>query len=537
MADTTWITAAGPTPNGDLHIGHLAGPYVAADVVRRHLCGSGTRVAMTTERDEHQSYVELIARRDGVSAEVVADTYGARIERSWKDAEIEFDACIRPRHEPGFVEFVQGFFTQLYEGGDLVTRKTPLPFCRACRRWLYDGHLTGLCPHCGAESGGEACEACGRFNTHSDLLRPTCVSCGVEADLVDGCRIFFPLAPYADQLRAFWQRVVMPTHLRVLCEQMLAEGLPEIVVSHPSAWGIPVPLAGFEDQRLSATFEGAPVYLYQAGRAAELLHLPLNYLTEASSEASWVQFFGFDNGYFYAVVVPALLLAHDAKSRLPTAYVVNELYQLEGRKFSTSRRHAVWAGDLLATTDPDVLRFHVMKDRPVGRQTSFSMAALERTREHLRQVWDGWVTRLLALAADHGALVPPERPHGREWDILQARLRCTLAEVVVAYSLPTLDLRRVTALLDELVHLGVDFGHIQSHNGPAQAEARAGALVAQLVVAQALAAWASPLMPAACARLARAIGYHDVLGVSDAALRVPEPGRRIEIPAGPIFGG
>jgi methionyl-tRNA synthetase len=538
MADWTFITATPPTPNGDLHVGHVAGPYVAADVLRRYLCGQGLPTLLATGQDDHQSYVQLRGRRDGRPAESVADHYAAAIEGSWRAAHVEFDVIVRPRRDDGYAAFVQQFFRTLYEKGDLVPKRVPLPYCASCDRWLYEAYVAGRCPHCGEQSGGNACEACGRPNTCGDLLDPRCVMCQTPAENRDCVRLFFPLARYADQLAAFWGRASMPPHLHALCAEMHAAGLPDIAVTHPADWGVQVPVDGFRDQRIYVWFEMAPGYLLQRRRAVQRMGRNGDW-SPSDDGGRWIQFFGFDNGYFHAVLFPALFLAYDPLTRLPNCFVVNEFYQLEGKKFSTSRRHAVWAGELLATTSPDPLRHHVLADRPAVAQRSFALPALEATRQHLSSQWDGWIGRFTAeLAAASGGRVPQERPAGDAWSILSDRLRATLDELRVAYAPEAFDLRRVTVLLDELVRLGADYGLAHAHYAAVpslEARHRAG-LAAQVVVAQALACWAAPVMPQASGCLAELLGYRGPLAVTDRALRLPEAGRPIRTPPGPIFG-
>lgn len=539
MTEATFITATPPTPNGELHIGHLAGPYIAADVYRRYVAGTGGLAVMTTGQDDHQSYVQVRGLRDGRTPQEVADRNADRIEHAWRTVGSRFDVSVRPRRIAGYTRFVQEFFATLHRRGDLVERTMPLPHCTRCDRWLYEAYVNGGCPHCKAPSGGNACEACGRPNTCGDLIDPECAICGEPAELRDCPRLFFPLARYERQLVDYWSTVTAPPHLRVLWEQMLRDGLPEIAVSHPADWGLPVPVDGYRDQRIYVWFEMAPGYLVQARLAARRNRLAGQSALVGAQAESFVQFFGFDNGYFHAVLFPALFLAYDPRIRLPDAFVVNEFYQLEGRKFSTSRRHAIWASELLAGTDPDVLRFHVLADRPNGRQTSFSLPALDATRTHLRTVWDGWIERLTAaIACDADGAVPEYELAGPDWQALRARLLRALHELTEAYQPATFDMRRATSLADELVRLGDDYGHVHGHYAAlsnADPRYRSG-LVAQLTVAQALAAWAAPIVPGACGRLAELIGYDRPLTVDETALRPPPQGRLIGRPDGPVFG-
>ena len=244
MSELAFITATPPTPNGGLHVGHLAGPYIAADVLRRHLVASGVDAVLTTAMDDHQTYCQTAGLRDGRSAEEVADANGDLIEDTWRAAGVEFDVSVRPRRDPEHPALVQQFFRSLYDAGHLVARTLPVPWCGSCEHWLVEAFVKGGCPHCGASSGGNACEACGRPNHCGDLVDPHCVVCGAAGELRDIERLFFPLERLEDELLGFWSEVRMPPHLRALCEAMLADGLPEIAVTQPGDWGIDGPGQG-----------------------------------------------------------------------------------------------------------------------------------------------------------------------------------------------------------------------------------------------------------------------------------------------------
>lgn len=528
MTAPVWITATPPTSNGELHVGHMAGPYIAADVLRRYLSAGGTPVLLTTGMDDHQSYVHLVGLRTGRKAEEVADDYGDRIAAAWTEAGVEFDRILRPRRQAGYPAYVQAFFRRLYDRGAIVPRTRPLPYCVPCGRWLYEAYVDGGCPHCPAMSCGNACEVCGRPNECGDLREPTCTVCRTPAELRPCERLYFPLAPYADRLADYWSRVAMPPHLRALCETMLSEGLPEIPVSHPSTWGIEVPVPEYPEQRIYVWFEMAPGYLLQydpAGRAPD---------------TGPVQFFGFDNGYFHAVLFPAQFLADEPAVPLPEAFVVNEFYQLTGQKFSTSRRHAVWASDALREAGSDVLRWHVLRDRPEGRQTSFAAADLAASRDHLHATWNGWLERLFAAAdRDCGGAVPAEPPTGAAWGLLRGRLAGAVAGLREAYSVAGFDPRRAVRLLDEIVHCVQDYGYVHEHerDRPAGRRDYRASLAAQFAVAAGLSAWAAPVLPAGAARLAGVLGLPPGGPVTPEALRVPAAGTRPARTPEPVFGG
>jgi len=531
---TAFITATPPTPNGGLHVGHMAGPYIAADVLRRHLAASGVHAVMTTAMDDHQTYCQTAGLRDGRSAEEIADCYGDSIEDTWRAAGVRFDVSVRPRRDPEHAALTRAFFRALYDGGHLVARTLPVPWCASCEQWLVEAFVKGACPHCGESSGGNACEACGRPNHCGDLVEPHCVVCGGAGELREIERLFFPLARFEDELVAYWDATRMPPHLRALCEAMLADGLPEIAVTQPGNWGIPVPVDGWDDQRIYVWLEMAPGYLHEARRGAEAAGIGDPTVLTHDDDVPFVQFFGFDNGYFHALLFPAAFRAYDPGIRLPTRFVVNEFYRLEGLKFSTSRRHAVWAADLLRDESPDVVRWHVLRDRPEGRQTNFTLDALAATRARLEALWDGWVGRLLAACDGE---VPVERPAGPEWETLRASLLATAAQLRAAYAVDGFDPRLAARLLEAMLASVADFGYAHEHAAgvPTMAGLHRAALTAQLTALQALAAWSAPLAPGIAERVAAIVGYDGPMTAVDAALTPPRPGRPLAVPTGSVL--
>lgn len=522
-----WITATPPTPNGPLHLGHLAGPYIAGDVLRRFLVAEGSEVRYTSGLDDYQSYVPVRGLSEGGrKPEEIADEYGASLEDAWHRFDVEFDLLVHPRTDAGYPERLQDFFLGLYRDGHIVSRRRPLPYCASCERWLYEAYVKGGCPHCGSSSNGNACEPCGRPNDCADLAGPVCTVCDGEAESRECERLYFPLAPFGEYLEAFWAQVRMPPHLRSLCEQMRAEGLPEIAVSHPGEWGVPVPVPGFAEHKIYVWFEMAAGYLEQWDAAGT-----------GAPPPSPVQFFGFDNGYFHGLLFPAVFRAIGAPP--PRAFVVNEFYLLEGAKFSTSRRHVVWALEALERSGTDTLRYHLLAGRPDGRQTNFTEPEFQRSREHLSRHWDGWLLRLFSDVERYcSGRVPTEPPSGEDWDLLHGRLVRTAEDLRNAYDLPGFDPRRAIALLDEMVAGAADYGHVHGHerDRPDGAPRHRAALAAQLAVASALSVWAAPIMPAGAERLARALGVSPGGRVSLGALAVPTAGSPVSLAGTRIFG-
>ncbi|MFD5146109.1 methionine--tRNA ligase [Streptomyces sp. NPDC058401] len=523
------VTATPPTPNGDLHLGHFSGPYLAADVFARHQARRGTEVAHLTGIDDHQSYTESRAVREGKTAEDVAEHFGNRIEQAWADAGVAYDFVARPRRSPHHVDFTRSVFSALYENGTIVRRTRPLPYCVPCDRWAYEAYVVGTCPHCGVRACGNACEVCGKPNDCADLADPECTICGEACELRPCERLYMPLEPFRGELAAYWDTVLMDGHLTALCHQMAAEGLPEIAVSHPADWGIEVPTEGFEGHRIYVWFEMAAGYL-----AATSEFLGAQRPDVWTEESRVVQFFGFDNGYFHAVLFPAIMRSFRADAKLPEALISNEFYRLDGLKFSTSRQHAIWMLDALPDVPADHLRIHLSCDRPATHQTSFTWRGFaDRLGGDLLPRWSDWLRRLTDGSEAAAAIeqTVPAAPYAAADRLLELAGE-TLRRVDRAYAAATFAPRDAVWSLDLLVDAAVEFGHGNAHlrDVPELHGRFVRGVEAQLAVAAVFAAALYPVAPAMAQQLWSALG---LAGTVESADWDALPGH----PAGPLKVG
>jgi methionyl-tRNA synthetase len=502
------VTAAPPTPNGDLHLGHLAGPYSGADILTRACRLAGADTLFVTGSDLHQSYVPVKARRDGADPLTMADSFADEIERIFASAGFAPDACVRPQHSARHIRIVREFFIRLHERGALHERTEQAAFCRSCERYLFEAHLTGKCPHCGARCDGNSCENCARPNSCTDLIDAVCNACGAEPEPRLVRRLVLPLSEYADRLRSFHAAATMSPQLEALCAQMLAVPLPDIPVSHPTDWGISVPIDGFEDQRIYVWAEMLPGYFAALAQA-----LADNGGDPDDWQARWndpgtqvVQFFGFDNGYFHAILQPALLMAYDPEFKLPAALLTNEFYQLGTSKFSTSRRHAIWASDLLAAAPASTVRFVLAYDRPEVERTSFGWDRFRGLSDGiLVGIWQDWLTDLFARIETYGdGRIPVTTRTSRSHEAFIRLIGRIAQDCLDAYTPDAFSPRRAARLLCELVICARDFAAGQSRVQDGAAAAAAAA--AEAVAARTLAQLAYPLMPTFAELLWGAIG-------------------------------
>lgn len=534
------VTATPPTPNGDLHLGHLSGPYLAADIYTRYLRMRGIEVRYISGSDDHQSYVERKGRQIGLSARETADQYGDAIVATLQTAQIVPDLFARPGTSAHHIAFVQDFFLQLYHANKFILKEIDALYCASCDMYLFEAHVRGNCPHCGAASCGNACEECGRPNDCIDLVNPQCLYCASVPGTRRFKRLYFPLSQYHDQLVAYYRSVNMNAHMRVLCDKMLADGLPDIAISHNTDWGIPIPLEEFAGQRMYVWFEMAPGYL---AATQEVLHgSPRGSEWQrfwSSDEASVVQFFGFDNGYFHAVLFPALFLAYNPAIRLPTTFVTNEFYRLDGLKFSTSRMHAIWGREFIGPIAADMARFYLAYDRPETEQTNFTREAFAATVQHeLIERWQPWLQQLWGkLGREFDGAIPEAGAWSDEQRRFYQCLQQITAEVAQAYEAETFSPQRVTRLLCELVRSTRRFAsaeHYLAEIATRRAQRRT-AVALEAAAAKTLAQLAAPVMPSFAQRLWADLGYATPLCHWETTLTLPPAGQRIAASDSPYF--
>ncbi|MGW2211317.1 class I tRNA ligase family protein [Streptomyces sp. NPDC001781] len=410
------VTSAPPNPNGDLHLGHLSGPFLGADVLSRHLRQRGSNVRYVGYSDEHSCYVPRRAAELGTTAHRAALTFGSRMEETLSLGAMHHDWFTRPLTTPRHDEIVQRFFTGLWEQGKLQVRTLPVFWCTHCERELYEAEVRGECQFCGDPSDGVYCEACGLPQDPAGLAAPRCTTCWETPETRELERICFPLAEYRDQLLAYYEQAQTTAEwrprLRAYLDTLFSRELPLTPVSRRAGYGIPVPLDGWEGHILDTWFSG--IFGYVAATAC---------LTAAQGEPDewerlWsdpatriVNFIGFDCSFSHAALWPALLLAHGGMT-LPSQVVINEFYRLEGDKFSTSRNHAVWGGEFLRQVNADALRFHLCLTGPEREQTNFAAKEFATTVETvLVQGVEVWTrTVLAAVAEDFAGAVPDEVP-------------------------------------------------------------------------------------------------------------------------------
>ncbi|MER6343564.1 class I tRNA ligase family protein [Streptomyces sp. NPDC001595] len=476
-----------PTPNGGLHLGHLAGPYVRADVFARALRSLGRPARYVTGTDDHQSYVAAAARLTGTTPSAVAGEQGDRIVRTLRAAGVELDRTTRPDTDPGHAERMRDWFGRLAASPAVSVRTEATAYCADCDLSLFQAFARGTCPSCRESSDGEICEACARPNQARELLDAHCRICGAAASERAETGLWLDLAAFTGRLRERLARTALSPDLRDVVERLLDEpgGLSPYRLTRTTDWGVPV--GDDPAQRLDPWADLALTFL-DASRAE----------SEEHGLADTALFLGLDNGFYYAVLLPALAFATGTEAYLPTSYVTNRFLQLDGAKFSTSRGHAVWADDALAGADPDAVRLALLRAAPEGRETSVDRATAEACADDpLYRAARGWLGGFAGLAKRHGQQVPGTGA----WTDAQRefyRYLQSVTEELDGLLLPAaFSARGYIRLLDGLVERAEEFRATEEplRGIRSQAEEIRTSLALEYLAAKVFAALAWPVLP------------------------------------------
>jgi len=403
----TLVTTALPYANGPVHIGHLAGVYVPADIYVRYKRLRGEEVLFIGGSDEHGVPITIKARAEGVTPQDIVDRYHSIIKDSFKELGISFDIYSRttsPTHRATASEF----FRKLYDKGEFVEKTSQQLYDEQAGQFLADRYVTGTCPHCGAEGAyGDQCEKCGTSLNATDLINPRSAITGNAPVLRDTHHWYLPLDKWEPELRHWildghkeWKPNVYGQ-----CKSWLDMGLQPRAVSRDLDWGIPVPVEGADGKVLYVWFDAPIGYI---SNTRELLPDSWEKWWK-DPETRLIHFIGKDNIVFHCIVFPAMLKA-EGSYILPDNVPANEFLNLEDDKISTSRNWAVWLHEYLRELPgkQDVLRYVLTANAPETKDNNFTWRDFQaRNNSELVAILGNFVNRAMVLCHKYfGGRVP-----------------------------------------------------------------------------------------------------------------------------------
>ena len=401
MSKRFTITAALPYTNGPIHIGHLAGVYIPADIYARFLRLQGHDVAFICGSDEHGVPITLKAKKEGVTPQDIVDRYHANIKTSFDDFGISFDNYSRTSAK-NHHETASEFFKTLYDKGEFIEETTAQLYDDEANQFLADRFVVGTCPKCGnEESYGDQCEACGTTHNATDLINPKSAITGATPSLKETKHWFLPL----DKHESFLKEWILDGHksdwkpnVYGQCKSWIEDGLRPRAVTRDLDWGIPVPVEGGDGKVLYVWFDAPIGYISSTKEWAQRNGKDWEPYWK-DKDTTLVHFIGKDNIVFHCIIFPAMLKA-EGSYILPENVPANEFLNLEGQKLSTSKNWAVWLPEYLKDfpEKQDVLRYVLTATAPETKDTDFTWKEFQaRNNNELVAIFGNFINRVLVL--------------------------------------------------------------------------------------------------------------------------------------------
>ena len=415
------ITAALPYTNGPIHIGHLAGVYVPADIYARYKRLTGNDVAFICGSDEHGVPITIKAKNEGVSPQDIVDKYHEIIKKSFVDFGISLDNYSRTTAKIHH-DTASEFFTTLHNKGEFIEETTEQLYDAEANQFLADRFVVGTCPKCGnEESYGDQCEKCGTSHNATDLINPKSAITGNVPSLKETKHWFLPL----DKHEAFLKEWILKGHKKDWksnvygqCKSWIDDGLRPRAVTRDLDWGIPVPAEGGEGKVLYVWFD-APIGYISATKEWATREGKNWEDYWKKDDTKLVHFIGKDNIVFHCIIFPAMLKA-EGSYILPDNVPANEFLNLEGQKLSTSKNWAVWLPDYLEDFPgkQDVLRYALTANAPETKDNDFTWKDFQtRNNSELVAIYGNFINRVVVLTNKYYEGVVPEPADFSEVDL------------------------------------------------------------------------------------------------------------------------
>jgi len=409
MKEKIYIGVAWPYANGSLHLGHIAGCYLPADIFARFNRMIGNDVLMVSGSDEHGTPVTITAEKERTTAQKIVDRYHSEHKKNMEQFGISFDLFTRTTTE-NHSDVVQEIFSVMYKKNYIYKKQVESFFCETCNRFLPDRYIEGKCPHCDNESArGDQCDECGKLLDPKDLQLVSCKICGNTPKIKTSEHFFLALSKFEPKLlnwikdKKHWKASVLK-----FTENWLKNGLEDRAITRDMTWGIPVPLEGFENKRIYVWFDAVIGYLAASKEWAK------NSGDNNKWEHWWKDddsrhyyFLAKDNIPFHSLIWPSILMGYDEKLSLPYDIPANEYLRLKGEQFSKSRGVAVWVPDVLKNFDADAVRYYLSINMPENKDTNWTWEEfITKNNDELVGTYGNFVHRVMTFTAKNFGMIP-----------------------------------------------------------------------------------------------------------------------------------
>ena len=511
MPEKIAVFTAWPYVNGNLHIGHLAGAYIPADIFVRYQRMRGRDAVLLSGSDTHGTPVELRAEREGVSPRVIVDRYHNLDLEAYIRMGVSYDLYTETDTENHW-RVAQQMFLRLLERGYLYRDTMQGFYCEHCKRFLADRYVEGTCPHCGYDSArGDQCDNCGRLLDALELISPRCKICGATPVVRSTEHFFLDLEKLTPALREWleddkehWR----PNVLNVSRNMVRSGELRGRPVTRDIGWGIPVPVPGFENKTIYVWMEAVTGYLSVTVELAQIEGDPEGWRRWWTPDVRSYYFIGKDNITFHTIIWPGMLIGH-GDLVLPYDVPANEYLMVGGRQLSKSRNWVIEALDYLQRYDPDPLRYMLTINNPEKSDSNFTWEEfVRRNNDELVATWGNLVNRVLTFVyRKFDGKVPAPGPFDSQDETLLNQIRAGFEPIG-----QLIEECKFKAALTEIMALAQNANRYLNEKEPwAQIESDPQAAATTLYVCLQGITWLrtmlTPFLPFTCQQLHEMLGF------------------------------
>jgi methionyl-tRNA synthetase len=409
MSEKIYIGVAWPYANGSLHLGHMAGCYIPADIFARYNRMNGKDVLMVSGSDEHGTPITITAEIEKSSPQTIVDKFNKEHTENMKQMGISFDLFTRTttkNHE----KVVQDIFLTLYKKQYIYKRSIDAFYCTHCKRFLPDRYIEGTCPYCKFDKArGDQCDECGKLLDPKELGNVKCKICGGSPEIRTSDHLFFALSKFEKRLLDWLKdkKHLKPSVLK-FTENWLKNGLQDRAITRDIDWGIKVPVEGFEDKRIYVWFDAVIGYLSASKEWAQIKGKPDEWEKWwKNKKVLHYYFLAKDNIPFHSLIWPSILMGYDENLNLPYDIPANEYLRLKGEQFSKSRGTAIWVPDVLSKFDVDAVRYYLSINMPEKKDTEWTWEDfIAKNNDELVGTYGNFVHRVITFTNKNFGEIP-----------------------------------------------------------------------------------------------------------------------------------
>lgn len=495
--DRILVCVAWPYANGPLHVGHITGSILPADIFARFNRMIGNETIMVGGSDMHGAPIAVSADKAKVPPESIANKYHEMHSKALEDLGCQYD-LYTSTHTRNHELVTHEVFNKLLAGGHLEKKVTAQFYCENCKRFLPDRYVEGKCPHCGYERArGDQCDSCGNDLNAPELIDARCQLCGSIPVLRDTEHFFIKLGHFEQDLIAYVEKNKhWRPHVKAFTLNVLKEGLKDRPITRDISWGVPVPVKGFENKRIYVWFEAVIGYLSATKEWATLEGRPddwKRFWTDPACRSYY--FLGKDNIFFHTIIWPAILIGHGGLN-LPYDVTANQFMVIEGQKFSKSMGVSIDIPEMLTRFKPDVIRYYLAANMPELKDSEFSWEDFaSRINNELVATYGNFLHRSLSFTFKNFGGIPARGPLDERDK--QALTRISVAADEVRASLSDCEFRKALKGIMDLAQFGNQyFDAVAPWSLVGTDKAKCGTVLnVSLTICKALSVLAFPYMP------------------------------------------